>query len=275
MSRVDDVFPSLMKAIETDSNGLSKISLTSLGPGDGALDERMLRYLDAGAHLESYCGLDFSFDLLRRTVHRIENAEGFRSEFPIRAVCGDFTDLPIDVLDSLEDACIRIFSLTGFTVGNYGERDLLRNLSVLMKESDYLFLDTRLHDLGSLSPGREFTDEDRVKTLDCYDLPSVRRFVFGPLEVSTFATSDDVTINFDLTHDQTSVPNALNVVIDCTGFNTRMRLTGKPVQRDRLELAVTTLYHLPDLSPWFTTVGFSTVWFKNINGVALFLLKKA
>ncbi len=274
VNQVDEIFPKLMDALRADSNTLSRISLTSLGPGDGALDERMLRSLDAETHLVSYCGLDFSFELLRRAVHRIAHAQGFRRAFPIRAVCGDFRDLSGAVMGDPPDECVRMFSLTGFTLGNYRECDLLERIGRLMRDGDYLFLDARLHTLGPWPDERRITDAERTATLGSYDLPAVRKFVFGPAEVATFASAEDVDIDFEVTRTLTVVPNAVNVVIYCTGLDTRMRLTGEPVQRDRLDLAVTTMYHYPDLVLWFGSGGFSTVWHEDVSGTAMFLLRR-
>lgn len=98
--------------------------------------------------------------------------------------------------------------------------------------------------------------------------------MFGPAEVATFATATDVEIDYEITGAVTSVPSALNVAIYCTGLNTTMRFTGQPVERDRLDLAVTTMYNYPDLVSWFGTVGFSMVWHYDASGIALLLLRK-
>lgn len=275
MKQVEHLFPSMMDALKTDRDHFLGVSLISLGPGDGALDEQMLRCLDDGAYLTSYCGLDFSFELLRHAVHRIAHADGLRHSFPIWAVCGDFTDLAHVVPNGLSDEYARIFTLTGFTLGNYQECDLLKQIGGLMRHGDYLFLDARLHDLGAFSHNRHLTLSDRSTLLRSYDLSSVKRFVFGPVEVATFARTDDVEIHFDVTRAQTRVPNALNILIYCTGLNTKMRLTDKLVYRDRLDLAVTALYHYPDLASWLRTMGFTIVWTQIVNGVAMFLLRHA
>lgn len=270
---VDRALPDVIEAMRLDSGGLSRINLASLGPGDGSLDARMLRMLDAEMTVESYCGLDFSIELLRRTVHRIASAEGLHHEFPVTAICGDFTELEVTLPDFTPGA-LRLFTLTGLTLGNYNESELLTQVGKLMRDGDYLFIDGRLHTLGVNPDGISLAPLKREEILRSYDLLSVKEFVFAPAEVATFATSSDVKIEYDITSAVTSVPNALNVVIYCTGLRTTMRLTGKPVERDRLDLAVTTMYNYSDLASWFGTVGFSTVWNSDADGIAMFLLRK-
>jgi SAM-dependent methyltransferase len=275
LRRVADVLPGLVEALEEDAGGARRVGLISLGPGDGSVDENVLRGLGARFDVASYCGLDFSFELLRRAVHRIANADGLPSDFPIRAICGDFTDLgSIDAL-ARADADLRLFTLTGFTFGNYSETDLVRRIHALMKEGDYLFLDTRLHGFGKLP---EDMSDFRVKNgaaFSSYDLASVRRFVFGPVEVATMARSEEVHVDFDTTRALTTVPDALNLLIYCTGLDTTMRLTGAPVKRDRLDLAVTTMYHFPALVPWFASMGFHVAWHAEEQDLGFFLLKRA
>jgi len=144
-----------------------------------------------------------------------------------------------------------------------------------MRAGDYLLLDARLHSLGAWPVDRQLTAAEQRATIDGYDIPSVRRFVFGPVEVATHATADDVAFRFDVSRALTTVPNALNVVISCQGLDTTMRLTGERVRRDRLDLAVTTRYHAPDLHAWIGTAGFATVWQQDVSGVSFLLLRRS
>jgi hypothetical protein len=274
LDRVDRVFRGAIEALRADSDGVSRVNLASLGPGDGSLDERILKMLDSEMTVDSYCGLDFSIELLRRTVHRIAGGDGLHSDFPITAICGDFTEMDADLLGPVSTGSLRLFGLTGLTLGNYRESDLLTQVGKLMHKGDYLFVDARLHTLGAQTDGLSLSPSKRSGILQSYDLRSVKKFVFAPAEVATFATSADVEIEYDITHAVTAVPNALNVVIYCTGLSTTMRLTGQPVERDRLDLAMTTMYNYPDLASWFGTVGFSTVWHSDSSGIAMFLLRK-
>lgn len=274
LDRISRVFPDVIAALRTESGGLSRINIASLGPGDGSLDERILKMLESEMTVESYSGMDFSIELLRRTVHRISHADGLKREFPVTAICGDFTELEAAMPDSSPGRSLRLFTLTGLTMGNYRESQLLTQVGKLMHDGDYLFVDARLHTLGATTDGYSMSPSKRKEILQSYDLQSVRRFVFGPAEVATFATSADVEIEYEITGAITAVPNALNVVIYCTGLETTMRFTGEPVERDRLDLAMTTMYNYADLASWFGTVRFSTVWQSDASGIAMFLLRK-
>lgn len=276
LERVADVMPRVVDALREDGGGKINAELCSLGPGDGSVDERMLEGLAGGFALSAYTGLDFSFELLRRSVHRLAHAPGLPEDLAVRAICGDFTDLGSVTLDEHNPRAVRIFALTGFTFGNYPEADLLRNIGRLMAEGDYLFLDARLHALGPL-PGDlgPFQPEaGGVGTGAAYDAGSVRRFVLGPVEIATTVDTSALRVSFEVARSLTTIPNALNLVLYCTGLDATMRLTGERVRRDRLDLAVTTSYHLPDLAAWLRESGFTTVWHDHAGDVAFFLLRR-
>jgi hypothetical protein len=273
LSGVQAAMPDVAAAIRRDSGGKGLVALCSLGPGDGSVDERMIEGLSAAFGMASYTGLDFSFELLRRSVHRIARSPSIPRDFAVTAVCGDFTGLGALTVRRGTDDVARVFALTGFTFGNYPELALLEQIGGLMGEGDYLFLDARLHGHGPL--GDTFgTTQPAMDTPASYDVEPVRRFVFGPLEVATTAVAADVEISFELTRSQTTIPSALNLVIFCSGLDTTVRLTGARVRRDRLDLAVTTSYHLPDLQGWLDRTGFTTVWRGTGGDTAFFLLKR-
>lgn len=263
-----------MEALVSDRKTTSSIRVTSLGPGDGTVDENLLLGLNQDFDIESYRGLDFSFDLLRRATHRLATARGLRKSFPIQMVCGDFTGVESSLARDGDRVGRQLFSLTGFTMGNYREADLLKSIDTLMKPGDYLLLDARLHNAGAITEERfeDFRAAEEVS--GHYDIDTVRRFVFGPVEVATTASAKDVEINFEVARGLTVVPGALNLVVYCTGLDTTLRLTGERVFRDRLDLAVTTTYHLPDLLGWFSTTEFETVWHEDFKDAAFFLLRK-
>ncbi|UCG88015.1 MAG: L-histidine N(alpha)-methyltransferase [Gemmatimonadota bacterium] len=272
---LDEVFPSLIEALRRDSGRLPRIALTSLGPGDGSVDERMIKNLDAQVPLCSYCGLDFSFELLRRAANRIVHIDQLQHQFPVKMVCGDFSRSSVAALIDRPEGCVRLYTLTGLTLGNYNEGVLLEQVAGHMHDCDYLLVDARLHSLGNWPAGRVLTPSERSITLDSYDRPTARRFAFGPVEAATLATVDDVEIGYDVTRAVTVVPNALNILVYCTGLSTTMRLTGENVHRDRLDLGVTTLYHHPDLVTWLGSIGFRAVWHQSLDGMAMFLLRRA
>jgi hypothetical protein len=274
VAHLDSVVPDLTEALSADRLTTSRIRVTSLGPGDGTMDEHLLRGLDRDFQLDSYRGLDFSFDLLRRAAHRLEGAEGFRHAFPIQMVCGDFTGVQASLARNGDRVGRQLFSLTGFTMGNYREDELLQSIASLMMPADYLFLDARIHDSGRLEVEDFSTFRERAAVSGHYAIDSVRRFVFGPVEVATLASADDVEIDLDVSRSVTIVPGALNLVIHCSGLDTTMRLTGARVQRERLDLAVTTTYDLEELLRWFETTDLRVVWHETAGGTGFFLLTK-
>ena len=249
------------------------VTVVSLGPGDGSVDERLLQGLAAGPGVACYCGVDFSFELLRRAVRRISTAEGLDDDFAIRAVCADFTGPGVRGIPEPDGASPRLFTLTGFTLGNYRESDLLESIGDRMRPADHLLLDARLHGFAPLPPDLSGL-AGRAGLCESYDLPSVRRFVFGPAEVATLATADDVRIAIAVDRSVTVVPEAINLLIHCTGLDTSMRLTGAPVRRQRLDLAVTTRYHRSALQDWLGSVGFDLAWGEQADDVAFLLLRK-
>lgn len=250
-----------------------RLVFCSLGPGDGSVDEHMLLALAPSFDGLSYVGLDSSFDLLRYAARRLSTAPELPDDLSITAVCGDFTGvraLPVP----RAPGSVRLFALTGFTLGNYPEPALLAGIEALMEEGDYLFLDARLHPFGPLPEDLGTFGRARGDLLASYDLESVRRFVFGPVEVATTAVVSDVRFGYELSRRLTAVPNALNLVLHCTGLDTTLRLTGERVRRERLDLAVTTSYHLPDLAAWLAGFGLATIWQGTADGMAFFLLRK-
>ncbi len=274
LRRVEFVLPALMRVLQNDLGRREAITFVSLGPGDGALDEAILRRVDHDARLNSYCALDFSFELLQIAVGRIARASGFRTAFPIHAVCADFTKLQNRLPNGLPEDERRLFSLTGFTLGNYPEVELLSGIRRLMRDGDFLFLDARLHRAGNEGAEPDPSRFDRTRLLRSYDLASVKRFVFGPLEVATHARAEDACFGYDLVHLPGSIPTAVQVLIYCSGLETALRLSGQPIERDRLDLAVTTLYDRSALISGMETMGFDVVWHQDVEGVALLLVRK-
>ena len=271
---VSTMAPGLARALLEDAAGRRRLALTSLGPGDGAVDVRMLRGLAEEFEVTAYTGLDFSFELLRRSVNRVATAPDLPPGMAVSAVCGDFTGLGSLPPPHPADGCVRLFTLLGFTLGNYPEWDLVRHIRGLMAPGDYLLVDARLHGLGPLSADLDGLARSDRRVGAGYDLETVRRFVFGPVEVATLASADDVDIGFEVSSSVTDVPNALNLIIHCLGLDTRMRLTGELVRRERLDLAVTTSYRLEDLRPWLAGSGLTPVWDDSDGEVAFFLLRR-
>jgi len=274
LEKVERALPSLAGALN-HSEALHGLALTSLGPGDGSVDERILRGLGCVFAVSSYCAVDSSLELLLRSLRRIVQADGLPASMDVHGVLGDIrgvTDMPRTAAGAL---AARLLVLTGFTLGNYAEGELLQGIRALMEPGDHLLLDARLHAFGPLPRDLAGLRRSNGRIFGSYDLPSVRRFVFGPLEVATTATVDDVTVDFDLTRSVTEVPNALNLLIHCRDLDTVVRLTGERITRDRLDLAVTTLYHLPDLLTWLAGTGLEPIWHRVDDDGAFFLVRRS
>jgi hypothetical protein len=236
--------------------------VVSLGPGDGSVDCEVVRFLDNANRLNSFTGIDLSFELLRRSIRRIAKARAAR-DLPVTALWGDFTDpAAAQLVESISGS--RVFLLTGFTLGNYEESTLLRSIRAQMRTGDYLVLDARVRDESSADP---------AALVRHYDADAVNRFVFSPVELATVATTRDVTFGHDLLRRFTVVPNSLNVILYCVGLNTVLRSSGALVQRERVDLAMTTIYVFDDLTAWLATNGFDVTWKENRGGIGLFLMR--
>ncbi len=269
---VDRSFPQIVRALRANVTNLTSLGLVSLGPGDGDIDIKILRHLEEGFDVLSYCCIDFSFELLRYAVARVSRAEELKNDFRIQAIWGNFAIS--DGFLNRED-CVRLFALTGFTLGNYNEADLLGNIRQQMTEHDFLLVDAHLHNLKDCDSQDLALAQEMIQMLSGYSQEETNRFVFGPVEAATTASSADVIFDRKVNRDITSVPNALNVTLLCKDLRTRMRFTNELIERDHLDLATTTFYNCEDLRKWFPTAGFDCVWQKQEGSVALFLLKRS
>lgn len=272
LTLVDQVLPGVVDALREDGAGPA-LSLVSLGPGDGSVDERILKGLSERLSVDSYLAVDSSLELLRRSLRRIAHAGGGPDGLRIHGLLGDIRTATALPVRRERVGAPHLLVLTGFTLGNYPEPELVGGIRNLMGSGDYLLLDARLHHFGPLPEDLTGFREANGKAFRSYDLPSVRRFVFGPVEVATTACVSDVDVDFDVTRSVTCVPNALNLLIHCTDLRTVVRLTEERVQRDRLDLAVTTLYHLPDLLRWLDASGLGPIWHRSTDEVAFLLVK--
>ena len=125
------------------------IELVSFGVGDGDIDRRILRRLQEEFEGVSYVCIDISFELLRHATAHI-TAECFdKMKTPVRAIWGDFTKIQFRSKPCGDSA--RVFSLTGFTFGNHDESRLMETVDRSLSPGDFLFLDARLHQLGTIN----------------------------------------------------------------------------------------------------------------------------
>jgi len=266
---VDRSFPQIIQALRANVTGLTSLSFVSLGPGDGDIDIKILRHLEEGFDSLNYCCIDYSFELLRYAVVRLSRAEELKNNFRIKAIWDNFV-LSNDIL--YDEEGVRLFALTGFTLGNYNEADLLGNIGHQMTAQDFLLVDAHLHNLKDCNFQHPALVQEMTQILS---IEETNRFVFGPVEEITTASYADFIFDLKVNRDMTSVPNALNVTIFCKNLRTRMRFNNELIERDRLDLATTTFYNCEDLREWFSVAGFDCVWQNQEGSIALFLLKRS
>ncbi len=269
---IDAALPELIKAAMEDAGDLTAIDFVSLGPGNGAIDHRILRRLQADLLLRDYYCLDSSFELLCYAVKQILRSKALQ-DLKIHATCGDFTQVRKLGPDANAKGHTRLFALTGFTLGNFKEDELLTQISPLMSGQDYLLLDARLHHLNAWDGERKLNSREKSALQGHYQPESVKRFVFGPVETTTYAKWKDVQIEYEVAPKRTSVPGAVRIVIFCKSLDTITRLTGKRIRMQRLDLASTTLYGYSELASWLESKGFRLVWRAKTAAVGLFLLR--
>src|SRR5262245_1715056 len=267
---IDSAFPELLRETQLASRR-RPMRLVSLGPGNGEIDVRLLAHMERAFDVAAYWCVDSSFELLRCAVSRVANASELRTEFPIEALCADFTQ----VEPRPPRGHAYVLSLLGWTLGNYREAFLVDQLKRWMTPESHLLIDARLWSLNGWNGARELSAEERDAVTRGLTYPARNRFVFGPVEVVTTATAREVTFEHDVNRSVTSVPGALNVVTCCSNLRARMRLTDEPVEREQIPLAATTLYKYDELRSWFGSVGFDVRWSKNAGSIGLFLLRLA
>ena len=124
--------------------------------------------------------------------------------------------------------------------------------------------------------GRDAIEREGLEQLlGSYSQEATNRFVFGPVETVTTASASDVGFEFHIHREMTAVPDAVNVTICCINLKTRMRFTGEPVERSRLDLATTTFYDPAALKEWFPSCGLDCLREERSGPFALFLLKRS
>jgi SAM-dependent methyltransferase len=255
--------------------GDDPIDLISLGPGGGEIDARLLHRLEQeNVHLAYYYCIDISFDLLQQAVAEVVNAQFLERRFRIKAIHGDFTQLERLKAIYTFDESVNLFSILGFTLGNYNESRLLDVIRRAMGSGDFLLMDARIHGLDAWDGRRPFSEEEKAELTRSYRHPLNDRFAFGPVEIATGLRADQAVFDHEVGFKLTVVPRAMNIVTYCKDLSAHMRSSGQHVRIERLDLASTTLYSFNDLRDWLVTRGFQVTWSKNVRDIGLFLLRK-
>jgi hypothetical protein len=268
----------------------------SLGPGDGKTDVALLPELAKARTVTSCFFVDVSIELLQVATNRVITDLIETDRFAprhIRAVLGDFEDSLEKLAPVLTtgDGDRSFFSLSGFTIGNSNERDLLSSLAEGMHPGDFLLMDARIHGLGEVT---EITPEQRESFLAPYRSDAMKKFAFGPVEDLCDYTvrlgDDDVEIRYDPrvgTRFTTDVSNAINVYIDAVGIYANpdfrekiglrsLRRGASAIERRRsLRLVTLTFYDFESLATWIEeTRAFAVRWKRALEGTAVFLLER-
>ena len=269
----------------------------SLGPGDGKTDVELLPVLSRRLDITSCFFVDVSIELLQVSTNRVITdliETGLLSPRHIRAVLGDFEDSLKNlspVLTGFGD--VSLYVLSGFTIGNSTERQLLTSLAQGMQPGDFLLMDARLHGLGQVSTISEDQEEALLKP---YKSTAMKKFAFGPVEdlcdYVVRLNDPEVTIDYSPrigTRFTTDVPNAINVYIDVAGIYAspefREKVGLNPLRmpgaagRERkksLRLVTLTFYDLPALAAWIDESEVFTVRAEDTldNNIGVLLLER-
>ncbi|HVG19472.1 MAG TPA: L-histidine N(alpha)-methyltransferase, partial [Blastocatellia bacterium] len=274
----DAISRNFNEVIEACNFADKAVDLVSLGSGDGQIDARILsRITKKVPNFEYYYCVDISFELLQQAVAHIVQCshEGsFAKKFRIKAIHGDITRLSRLAPIYTFDQSVNLFTLTGNTLGNYNEVDLLKVIREGMETDDLLFLDARLHTLDDWDGNRELTDDEKQVIMSRYNNSVNNQFAFGPVERATNTPGKDIQFGYEVNTVITTVPKALNLITYCTGVDMIVRSNRQVLKGKRLNLAATTLYSYNALEKWLRTKGFNLLWHKSDRNIGLFLLRK-
>ncbi|MET0305069.1 MAG: hypothetical protein ABW196_02435 [Solirubrobacterales bacterium] len=273
----------------------------SLGPGDGKTDAAVLPALANELDITSCFFVDVSIELLQVATNRVitELIEtGRLSPRHIRAVLGDFEEglsKLAPVLSGFGDKSF--FSLSGFTIGNSTERNLIVSLAGGMQPGDFLLLDARLHGLGKVT---SISEDQKKAFLEPYESKAMKKFSFGPVEdlcdytvrLGEPEAEPEIEIEYEPcigTSVTTDVSNAINVYIDAKGMYVneafRAKVGLKPLsslqvitsreKKKTLRLVTLTFYDFDSLVQWFGETGlFKVCWKRDLGRSGLFLLER-
>lgn len=269
----------------------------SLGPGDGKTDVAVLPALGAALDISSCFFVDVSIELLQVATDRVITdliEKDKLSPRHIRAVLGDFEDSLFKLAPMLSGFGDRsIFSLSGFTIGNSTERNLMVSLAGGMQPGDFLLVDARLHGLGET---KSISADQRQVLLEPYESPAMKKFAFGPVEdlcdYTVRLEEPEIDVKYEPrvgTRTSTDVPNAINVYITAEGMYgndafrekvglkplSSIQVIGGREKKKRLSLVTLTFYDFSSLVQWLDGTGlFKVRWKRDLDRIGLFLLER-
>lgn len=264
---LDRALPRFIAREEITDNA---IDFVSLGTGDGGLDAKMIVQFANATTVTNYYPLDISLELLQRTIERTSRVCSDNG-ISIKAILGDFLELPLFKPIFGYDDCVNVVSLVGFTFGNYNEGSLLQVLHRALNPGDLVILDARLHDLAEVT--RRTLKDRRDELLPRFRHGANNRFAFGPVEMATSADYSRANIEQELSTRYTVVNEAFNVITYCTDLDARLRSGGRIVHR-RLDLAATTFYNETELVDFIEEKEFQVVDRQKHEGAIALLLRR-
>lgn len=173
----------------------TSLGLISLGPGDGTPDSQIAQSLQqAGCRFRAYYPVDISDDLLRITINQFKKTidSGALDHMPMKAIQADFEDT-LQIFDPVfnpysedeGDDQRNLMLMTGFTLGNSQEGDLISSITGALYENDVLFLDARLHTFGRVVATNALSEAQKVELAAAYSSGPIAQFAFGPVEEAT------------------------------------------------------------------------------------------
>jgi hypothetical protein len=118
----------------------------SLGCGDGEKDKKILENIESKAKTEiNYFPIDFSYFLLKMAIGKIKNLRKNIHIFPFNI---DFNNIEPNYVHAIKNLHssqrTAVFALLGNTIGNYDEKQLLMEISSIMRPKDYLLIGHRI-----------------------------------------------------------------------------------------------------------------------------------
>jgi len=181
---VDEHFNNIDSIIRDQSNCKS-YDIISLGCGSGTDDMAIINFVYAKmAENFSITTIDLSFNLLVKgtsQIHSKISEKNINDKVDILGICCDFENLENakSYLETRRRNKVRLFHLLGLTIGNNFEIQLLRKITDIMDEEDYLLIsvDLSAEDDKALKNSAKAYNSGEESIL-------VDKFLLGPLNMS-------------------------------------------------------------------------------------------
>jgi hypothetical protein len=143
---LDKHFSDIFKLMLKDSSDGKSIDVISLGVGLGDEDINILKKISKFKEHNkfSFFGIDYSNAIVERACYfirnKIEKISSLKLE-SITGLCIDFENLSNHKILFHKNKNIKFFHLLGLTLGNNKEESILKNITDVLDEGDYLLFD--------------------------------------------------------------------------------------------------------------------------------------